>query len=72
MRGRSAEIKKEWREHKPALAIVDILSSVPYVLVLAALTLSPVSYVAPTREISILLGAFLGTRLLAEGDTRRS
>ena len=50
---------------------MGILSPVSYVLVLTALTLSPVSYVAPTREISILLGALLGTRLFAEGDARR-
>jgi drug/metabolite transporter (DMT)-like permease len=71
MRGRAEEIRREWREHRSALAIVGILSPVSYVLVLTALTLSPVSYVAPTREISILLGALLGTRLLAEGDARR-
>ncbi len=40
-------------------------------MVLTALTFSPVSYVAPTREISILLGAIIGTRFLAEGDSTR-
>jgi hypothetical protein len=30
-----------------------------------------VSYVAPAREISILVAAFMGTQLLAEGDARR-
>jgi len=35
------------------------------------LTFSPVSYVAPAREISILIGALFGARLLAEGDARR-
>jgi hypothetical protein len=39
--------------------------------VLTALTFSPVSYVAPAREISILIGAALGARLLSEGDTVR-
>ena len=38
---------------------------------LVALGFSPVSYVAPAREISILLGAVLGARLLAEGDALR-
>jgi hypothetical protein len=32
---------------------------------------TPVSYIAPAREISILIGALMGTRLLAEGDARR-
>jgi uncharacterized membrane protein len=41
------------------------------VLVLSALVFTPVSYIAPAREISVLFGALLGTKLLAEGDTRR-
>jgi hypothetical protein len=32
---------------------------------------TPVSYVAPAREISILIGTAMGARLLAEGDARR-
>jgi len=32
---------------------------------------TPVSYVAPAREISILVGAALGAQLLAEGDRAR-
>lgn len=35
-------------------------------LVLWALTLAPVSLVAPTREVSIVLGAALGASLLGE------
>jgi len=31
----------------------------------------PVSYIAPAREVSILIGAVMGSRLLAEGDARR-
>jgi drug/metabolite transporter (DMT)-like permease len=42
-----------------------------YILVLTALVFSPVSYVAPAREISILIGTFMGTRLLAEGHAVR-
>jgi uncharacterized membrane protein len=40
-------------------------------LVLTALTFSPVSYIAPVREISILIGAVMGTLLLSEGDVQR-
>jgi len=32
---------------------------------------TPVSYVAPAREISILIGTAMGTRLLSEGDVQR-
>jgi uncharacterized membrane protein len=38
---------------------------------LTALAISPVSYVAPAREVGILFGALLGARVLAEGDTTR-
>jgi uncharacterized membrane protein len=39
--------------------------------VLTAMVFTPVSYVAPAREISILIAAIMGTQLLAEGDTKR-
>jgi hypothetical protein len=32
---------------------------------------TPVSYYAPARELSILIGAFMGARFLSEGDVRR-
>ena len=32
---------------------------------------TPVTYVAPAREISILIGTVMGTRCLAEGDVQR-
>ncbi len=38
---------------------------------LAALAVSPVSYVAPAREIGILVGAAMGSRLLKEGEASR-
>ena len=56
-----------WRE---ALGVA-ILSPLAYILVLTAMTTTPVSYVAPAREISVLIGAWFGARLLSEGDTRR-
>ena len=42
-----------------------------YILVLTAMQFTPVSYVAPAREISILIGAAMGARFLAEGDVQR-
>jgi drug/metabolite transporter (DMT)-like permease len=65
------EIKVHWREHRTEAFAVATLSPLSYILVLTALTFSPVSYIAPAREISILIGAFLGARLLSEGDTMR-
>ena len=60
-----------WREHKIEAFGVAVLSPLSYILVLTALVFTPVSYVAPAREISILIGAAMGASLLAEGDVRR-
>jgi uncharacterized membrane protein len=35
------------------------------------MTLAPVSYVAPAREVSILVAALLGAHALKEGDVAR-
>lgn len=49
-----------------------ILSPLGYVLILTAMTFTPVSYVAPAREASILIGTYLGARLFKEAQgTRR-
>ena len=67
----SEETLAEWREHKHEAIIIAVLIPLAYILVLTAMTFTPVSYVAPAREISILIGTALGARLLAEGDARR-
>jgi uncharacterized membrane protein len=38
------------------------------VCILYAMTLAPVSYVAPAREVSMLFAAILGGKLLGEED----
>jgi hypothetical protein len=48
-----------------------LLAPLSYILVLTALAFTPVTYVAPAREISILIGTVMGTRWLAEGDVHR-
>lgn len=65
------EVLSVWRRYRREILLVGILSPMPYILVLSAMVFTPVSYVAPAREISILVGAAMGTRLLAEGDARR-
>ena len=40
-----------------------------YILALFAMRLAPVSYVAPARELSMLIGALFGAKLLHEGNT---
>jgi drug/metabolite transporter (DMT)-like permease len=61
----------EWREHKYEAIAIAVLIPLSYILVLTAMRFTPVSYVAPAREISILIGTAMGARLLAEGDTKR-
>lgn len=61
----------EWKNHRFEAFGVALLAPLSYILVLTALQFTPVSYVAPAREISILIGAAMGARLLGEGDVRR-
>jgi drug/metabolite transporter (DMT)-like permease len=55
---------------KPAIAVA-VLSAASYSLVLTAMTMAPLSYVATLREASILVAAVLGIRILGEEVTRR-
>jgi drug/metabolite transporter (DMT)-like permease len=50
------------------LLVVAVLAPLAYILVLVAMTLAPLSLVAPAREISILLGVIVGAKLLQEGQ----
>jgi drug/metabolite transporter (DMT)-like permease len=68
---RRAEVATAWREHRGKAFAVAFLAPLSYVLILFAMTFTPVSYIAPAREISILIGTFFGARLLKEGDSRR-
>jgi drug/metabolite transporter (DMT)-like permease len=61
----------EWHEHKFEAIAIAVLIPLSYILVLTAMRFTPVSYIAPAREISILIGTVLGARLLAEGDWPR-
>lgn len=68
---RRDEVATMWREHRGKAAAVGLLSPVAYVLILTAMSFTPVSYIAPAREISIVIGAFFGARLLKEADASR-
>lgn len=68
---RRTEIREEWRTHKRWIFGVAVLSPAAYLLVLTALRVTPVSYVAPAREVSIVIGAFIGARFLKEKDGKR-
>ena len=68
---RWGEVRREWTTNRIAVLGLALFSPLSYILVLTALTFTPVSYVAPAREVSILLGAIMGARLLSEGDSGR-
>jgi len=64
-------IKGYWRDHRTGVMVIAVFNPLAYILVLYALTFTPVIYVAPTREISVLLTVLMGSILLGEGDLKR-
>ena len=66
-----ARLRETLRDQRRAILAIGLLSTGAYMMVLAALRLAPVSYVAPARELSILIGAILGLRLLGESHPVR-
>ncbi|HEX7004918.1 MAG TPA: DMT family transporter [Trueperaceae bacterium] len=68
---RRAEVGELWAGRRREIVAVAIMSPLAYLLVLGAFRIAPVSYVAPAREISILIGAALGAGFLREGKLGR-
>lgn len=64
-----AEIGYQWRANRGAILGIAVMSPLAYILVLTAMVFTPLSYIAPAREVSILIGTVLGARLLSEGQT---
>jgi len=64
-------IARAWRERRGAVVAIALLSPLSYILVLTAMVFTPVSLVAPAREVSILFAALMGAHLLREGDLAR-
>lgn len=56
-------MRAQWRR----LLAFGVLSPLSYVLVLTAVTLAPVSLVAPMREVSVVLVSLFGAFVLREG-----
>lgn len=65
------EIRHIWTKDKYRVLIVGVFSPLSYLLILVALTVSPVSYVAPLRVISTLIGVIMGAWFLGESDAQR-
>ena len=62
----TSALSAQWRSHRASIIAVGLLSPFAYLLVLFAVQIAPLSYVAPVREISMLLGTFVGAALLKE------
>jgi len=61
----------EWRRHRASIFAVGFFSSFTYLMILFALRLSKVSYVAAVREVSIVLSAYFGIVWLGERHGRQ-
>ena len=64
-------IARAWHERRGTVIAIAVLSPLSYILVLTAMVFTPVSLVAPAREVSILFAALMGAHLLREGDLAR-
>lgn len=68
---RKQEIAELWRAHRREILVVAVLSPLAYLLVLFAMRTTPVSVVAPVRELSIVIGSILAWRVLREPNPVR-
>lgn len=59
-------LHNQWRRNRPYILIVGVLSPLAYSLVLFSVSVAPLSYVAPVRELSMMLGVLMGAYLLRE------
>ena len=59
-------VKTEWRTNAIPITLSGMLVFAAYCLVLTAFSLSRVSYVAPAREVGIVIGVLLGMYVLKE------
>ena len=61
-------LAREARVYRKPVIVVSVLSPLGYILVLFAMRMAPISHVAPARELSTLVGAWFGSRLLRESS----
>jgi drug/metabolite transporter (DMT)-like permease len=60
------QLRREIREFGRQALVVGVLGPLGYILVLWAMTIAPISHVAPARELATLVGAYFGSQLLKE------
>lgn len=68
---RRGEIRSLWGRCRTEVIWVALLTPLSYILVLTAMVFTPVSCVAPAREVSVLIAVAMGTGLLSEGQAGR-
>lgn len=68
---RMEKVRGYWRDHRTAVLVVAIFSPLAYILVLYAMAFTPVVYIAPIRESSVVITVLMGSILLGEGDLPR-
>lgn len=64
-------VKADWKNHRKEAIGIGVLNPLAYILILTTMIFTPVSHVAPVREVSILIGTVMGMRLLSEGFGKR-
>ncbi len=67
----TSRLGQVWRTWRCQVLGAAALAPLAYMLVLAALSFTAVSAIAPAREVSVLFGVLLGRRLLGEGHAAR-
>jgi drug/metabolite transporter (DMT)-like permease len=68
---RRDEVRRHLRHHRGHVLAIGALVPMAYILVLSAMRFTPISYIAPAREVSILIGTIMGTHFLSEGQSRK-
>jgi drug/metabolite transporter (DMT)-like permease len=61
-----AALGEIWRGARLSIVLVAVLMTGGYLLILFAVRIAPVSYVAPARELSIVFATLLGVAVLGE------
>ena len=59
-------MRSSWNEDRKRLFAIGLLTVFAYLLALAAYSIAPVSYSGAIRELSVVLGAFAGWKILGE------
>jgi drug/metabolite transporter (DMT)-like permease len=62
----AARVAEVWRLRRGPIVLGGLFSTAAYLLVLLAMQLTQVSYIAALRESSVVIGALLGWRVLKE------